>query len=56
MELSYDEGRESVIADVQTVLNMIDHACRRDDLGNKSKKELVELLSDVTDRLREICM
>lgn len=56
MGLSYDEGRESVQADVQKVVWMIDNDCRRDDLNNKSKKELVKLLSDVTDRLREICM
>lgn len=52
----YNEGRESVQADVQKVVWMIDHACRKDDLNNKSKKELVKLLSDVTDRLREIAM
>jgi hypothetical protein len=52
----YDEGRESVQADVQKIVWMIDHACRKDDLNNKSKTELVELLSDVTDSLREICM
>lgn len=56
MELKYDEGREAVQAEVQKVVWMIDNACRRDDLNNKSKKELVNLLSDVTDRLREICM
>lgn len=54
MELSYDEGRESVQAEVRKVVWMVDNACRKDDLGNKSKKELVELLSDVVDRLREI--
>lgn len=52
----YDEGRESVQAEVQKVVWMVDSACRRDDLGNKTKEELVKLLSDVTDRLRAIAM
>lgn len=56
MGLSYDEGRESVIADVQTVSNMMDRACRRDDLQNLSKQELINLLSDVYDMLGAIVM
>lgn len=56
MAKGYDEGRESVQAEVQKVVWMVDSACRRDDLGNKTKEELVKLLSDVTDRLREIAM
>lgn len=53
---SYDEGRESVQADVQKVINLMDATCRRDGLGNKSKTELVKLLSDVYDMLGAIVM